>query len=75
MGPNGTSPKTATASCPAGEVALGGGGIMANGGSGTIALNASYPSSDTVWTMVADRQSGSGNWSLQAYVICATAAP
>jgi hypothetical protein len=52
---------------------MGGGGILVNSGSGTVSLTASYPSSDTVWTVIGVRQSGSGNFTAQAYVICVTA--
>jgi hypothetical protein len=67
-----TSPKTATATCPSGTSALGGGGVTVNNGSGTLSLTNSYPSSSTVWTVTAARQSGSGNWTVQAYVVCAS---
>ena len=69
-----TSPKTVTVTCPGGTKVLGGGGLATNNSSGTVALTASYPSSDTVWTVTAERQSGSGNWTLVASVICGTAA-
>jgi hypothetical protein len=65
-----TSPKTGTASCSGGSKAAGGGGIVTNNGSGTVSLTSTYPSSDTVWTVVGIRHSGSGNWTIQAYVIC-----
>ena len=70
---DGTSPKTATATCPGGKKAIGGGGITVNNGSGTVSLTSTYPSSDTVWTVSAARQSGSGNFTVQAYVVCITA--
>jgi hypothetical protein len=72
---NNTTPKTATATCPAGTVALGGGGLVTNNGSGTLSITSSYPTSTTVWSVTADRQSGSGNWTLQASVLCATVTP
>jgi hypothetical protein len=68
-----TSPKTVTATCPVGQKATGGGGLLVNNGSGTVSLTSSYPSSDTVWTVTGARQSGSGNWTAQAFVICVAA--
>ncbi len=65
-----TAPKAATATCPAGKNAIGGGGVATNAGNGTVSLTASYPSADNVWTVVADRQSGNGSWSLLAWVVC-----
>jgi len=35
-------------------------------------MTGTYASADDTWTVTAERQSGSGNWSLQAYVVCAT---
>jgi hypothetical protein len=67
---NGTSPKTVTATCPNGKVVLGGGGRIS--GAAGLSITASYPSSNTVWTVTAERHSGSGNWSVRAYVVCAT---
>jgi len=67
-----TTPKTATATCPAGKKAVGGGFVV--GGTASIVVSANYPSSDTVWTVSAYRPTGSATFSLQAYVVCATAA-
>jgi hypothetical protein len=64
--------KTAVATCPAGKKALGGGGLVTNNGSGTVSLTATYATADDTWSATAARQSGSGNWVLQAFVVCAT---
>jgi hypothetical protein len=57
--------------CSGGKKALGGGGIVVNNGSGTVSITSTYPSADDTWSVTADRQSGNGNWTLQAYVVCA----
>jgi hypothetical protein len=67
-----TTPKTATVTCASGQKALGGGGIITNNGTGTVSLTTSYPSADDTWSVTGDRQSGSGNWTLQAWAVCAT---
>jgi hypothetical protein len=71
---NATNPKTVTATCTSGKV-LGGGfvALAPGGGVAEVTVTASYPSSDTVWTVTASEDNGSdvGNWSLQAYAICA----
>jgi hypothetical protein len=68
---NNTSPKTATATCPVGTKAIGGGGLISGVSAG---ITTSYPSSDTVWTVTGEKLSGNPSWSLQAFVICATVA-
>ena len=72
------SPKTATATCPSGNV-LGGGflALAPGGGVAEVTTTASYPSSSTVWTVTAseDNAGDVGNWSLQAFAICAAVAP
>jgi hypothetical protein len=69
-----TTPKTATAGCTGGRRALGGGYFVAGSDRANIAVVENYPLSDTVWTVTADESDGVGtSWSVQAYVICATA--
>jgi hypothetical protein len=69
---NTNSPKTATASCSSGKVALGGGFLIAGSGSSAAAGIASYPSANDTWTANAIKITGNPNFSLQAFVICAT---
>jgi hypothetical protein len=68
---------TATATCPASKVAVGGGGTITgvtSGSIGQLALVSSSATSDTVWTVVSAVRaaSGVGNYTLTAYVICIT---
>jgi hypothetical protein len=71
-----TSPKTATATCPAGKKAMSGGYVVqtTSGSVAEIAISQDYPSSDTTWSVTAaeDNDSSVGDWSVQAYVICVT---
>ena len=70
-----TEAKTATATCPAGKVAVGGGYLAsATSGLGELAVIANRPTSDTVWSVSAtqDSRAGLGNWSLQAFAVCLT---
>lgn len=61
---------------PCWHKAVGGGGIVTRtGGSGYAALTASYPSSDTEWSASGVRAgSTSTTWTIEAYVVCASAA-
>lgn len=74
-GSNETSPKTVTASCPAGKVALGGGFLVtvASGVLAEITVTESRATADNVWTVTGseDNDSNVGNWSIQAFVVCA----
>jgi hypothetical protein len=68
---------TATAACPVGKLAVGGGGTITNptsGSLGELGLIASSATSDTVWTVVSvvDGANGVGNYTLTAYVVCVT---
>ena len=68
--------RTVTATCASGKVAIGGGFFTTNVSSAQDTLiTASYPSSTTVWTAVGTSYPSGGDqsYSLQAYVICATA--
>jgi hypothetical protein len=73
---NETSPKSATASCPAGKKAVSGGYVLqtTSGSLAELSVSQNYPSSDTTWSVTAaeDNDSGVGAWSIQAYVICVT---
>jgi hypothetical protein len=66
---NGTSPKTQTASCPTGKVAVGG-GWSATSINGEIAVTESRATSDTTWSVTAYEDNFDSNWILAAYVIC-----
>jgi hypothetical protein len=71
---NNTTPKTATATCPAGKVAVGGGwaSTITNG---ELSTTVSRATSDTVWTVTVytDNSGDAGNWNLTAHVICVNA--
>ncbi len=67
---NTTTPKTATASCSAGKVAVGGGHILTGNQTERRAVVESYASADGTWTITARNFNGSGNWALQAFVVC-----
>jgi hypothetical protein len=73
---NETSPKTVTAPCSPGKKVLGGGYavVAASGNPAEITVYVNQPTSDTIWTVTAaeDEDKDVGNWSLQAFVICAT---
>ncbi|MGH9086812.1 MAG: hypothetical protein ACRDYZ_01645 [Acidimicrobiales bacterium] len=77
---------TATSSCPAGEVLVGGGKVVITGGStgsasgsapapttGVVALASSYPASGTTWRTVAVVEravTGGRAMTLTPYVLC-----
>ncbi|HXQ89469.1 MAG TPA: hypothetical protein VN733_07480 [Solirubrobacterales bacterium] len=68
--------KTATANCPNGKEAIGGGARL-EGELAEVSLTASYPfssgSSRTGWTAIAHETGGgqAGNWSIVAFAVCA----
>ena len=63
---------SATASCGASQVMLGGGGVLTTNDSLTkVALVASYPSASGTWTVTgASTVPNNKSWSIQAYVVC-----
>ncbi len=73
------SPKTAEAVCPAGKVAIGGGARVVLDTAVDVALIGSEPSPPNAqgnrvgWTATAKEIDGDdpGNWSVEAYVVCA----
>jgi hypothetical protein len=77
---SGTAPATnsiwtATASCPAGKVALGGGGLVTTtvANKARVGLHGSYPSAVSSWTavgVVTGGLGGSGTITVQAWVLC-----
>ena len=68
-----TDNKTATATCPAGKVAVSGGYLTAAAaGLGELTVYANRPTSDTVWSVSAVVDQGQRTWSLQAFVVCLT---
>ena len=73
---------TVTASCPAGKVAYGGGGNVAETSSDAVIVSvSSYPSSTTMWTfkaeVIGDSDGGSSDKTdavtVTAYVLCGNA--
>jgi hypothetical protein len=66
--------KQVNASCPAGKTLIGGGAHIWNAGS-DVALDESYPATDTTWRATAYEVIATGaNWHLEAYAICAVVA-
>jgi hypothetical protein len=66
--------KSATASCDAGEVVVGGGvTVEASSQLGGLVVTGSYPSSTSEWTASAteDEMDNATTWSVTAYAICA----
>jgi hypothetical protein len=76
-----TSPRTATASCGAGQVLLSGGreverGTLAESDLTKLFVVYTKPSGTTAWTARAIEASSFGEtWALTVYAVCATAAP
>ena len=63
------SPKSVTATCPTGKVAISGGARVNSGG--PIALQADYPGSQTAWVALArEINAYAGTWSLIVFVNC-----
>jgi hypothetical protein len=74
---NSTGPKSFQVDCPSGKRAIGGGGTLTGTTTNTF-LTTSRPSdSGTGWVAAGRESSGgnAGNWAVQAWVVCATAAP
>lgn len=71
-----SSPKTLTATCPSGKVALGGGVAVAPATVNEVGVTTSYLASSTTWTATARELDATlTNWGLNVVVICATVAP
>jgi hypothetical protein len=68
---DGSSPKNATAQCPAGKVVVGGGYSVT--GLDDFSVTANGPSTDSTWSVIAAENGGNPTWSLQAFAICVTA--
>lgn len=69
------SPKTATASCTGGKIAISGGAFITNGGN-NVAIISTTRTSSTDWTAsAAEISNTNSNWSITATVICATVSP
>jgi hypothetical protein len=74
VGPDASSPKVGTASCPAGKLPIGG-GAQTDVPNDTI-LAVSQPSGGSGWLANTRRVSGgAGDWTMTVYVVCATVAP
>ena len=63
---------SATASCAAGHVLLGGGGVVTSTDTlDKVRLIASWPSAAGTWTATGSALVGKGKtWSVRAYVVC-----
>jgi hypothetical protein len=70
-----TTPKSATATCTGGRVAIGGGAEISGTGSNVAALTTSTRKSNVSWTASAAEIVNTGNpWTISATVICANVA-
>jgi hypothetical protein len=70
---NSNDDRTATATCATGYV-VSGGFILGGAETENLHITASYPSNATTWTVLAsepDIAPAGGDWTLQAYAICA----
>ena len=67
---NNTTPKTVTASCSVGKVAVGGGHLVTGNQPERRSVIESQATSNNTWTITARNFNGSGNWALQALVVC-----
>lgn len=66
--------KSVFATCPPGTRVIGGGAALLGQVIGTVVITSSNPSGETQWEAVAaEFVATSGNWSLNAYAICAEA--
>jgi hypothetical protein len=73
---NSTSPKTQQQDCPAGKRAAGGGAVITGSAANTF-LAASRPTdAGTGWTATGRESTAgnAGNWAVQTWVVCVTAA-
>jgi hypothetical protein len=73
-GSSSSDDKTANATCTTGVV-VGGGFILGGAETENLHITQSYPSSATTWTVAAsepDIAPVGGDWTLQAYAICAS---
>ena len=71
-----SSAKGATATCPSGKKATGGGALVTLGALGGPYLTVSVPSGDNAWLGQAHETTVFVNsWSLVVYVVCASVAP
>jgi hypothetical protein len=68
-----TSPKTVTADCTGGQKVLGGGFVVV-GGDPEITAQQNQATDDDTWTVTAQENDPvAGNWTLQAFAVCADA--
>jgi hypothetical protein len=67
-----STPKSATASCPAGKKVVAGGARATGTGAVEVAVSESYPSSATQWSALAREINPIGStWMLTTYALCA----
>jgi hypothetical protein len=71
--PNVTTTLSATATCPAGKVLLGGGAKVTSGQPERAVVQQSYPSAANTWTavgLVITSMNSGNTMSVQAFVVC-----
>jgi hypothetical protein len=76
-GPSNSAAKSFQVDCPSGKRAVGGGGTLTGTTTNTF-LSTSRPTDAGTGWIAAGREStggNAGNWAVQAWVVCATAAP
>ena len=70
---NSNSPKTVTVDCTGGRKVLSG-GYTFTAATGGLVVRESMASDDDTWTVTAEEVDNvGGNWSVQAFAVCATA--
>jgi hypothetical protein len=73
-GNDSSSPKTVVAACPSGKTAIGGGGLVSDT---AVVLTATYPTTGAESWTATGAETGLGlltDWTVTAWVICATVA-
>jgi len=65
------SPKGATAMCPAGKKALGGGVVVVGDGRDRVIITESMPAGDAAWQARAVELASTATWRLRVYAVCA----
>jgi hypothetical protein len=68
------SPKSVSATCPAGKRAIGGGARVSGGGSSEVSITDSFPEADgSRWnTRAVEVNTTQASWVLTAFAVCAT---
>jgi hypothetical protein len=72
--PDNTPEKSATARCPAGKVVIGGGYSFSDTPDAVIVrINAPRVDGYHYWDIIAQRITGTSEWTVRSYALCATA--